>query len=353
MTTARRDIVYADRDGVYHCMSRCVRRAFLCGEDSYTGKNYDHRREWVDTRLKFLSTVFMVECLAYAVMSNHFHALYLTRFEALSALSAEEVAERWLRLYPKRSRRTDSYGQPVEVAPEHIRELAGDHKRIEVLRERLGSISWFMKSISEDIALRANTEDECTGRFWEGRFKCSRLDTEAAVLTCSIYVDLNPIRAELAKTPEESIFTSAFERIAALKARDALEKHKQSGGELSAEDVAELERKAAQDSWLGSIGTATSVLSISLGDYLQLLDWTGREMQKDKRGCIPQHLDPIFTRLGINGEHWIDGARDFGKCFRRHAGDSETMAEAARRIGQAWFHGIGYARLLFDSPVRS
>ena len=180
MTIARKDIIAKGEVASYHVLSRCVRRAFLCGEDTYTGKNYDHRKAWIMERLKFLLEFFSVELITPSIMSNHMHLELRTRPDLAKRLTPAEVEEN---------------------------------------RERLGDPSWFMRCLNEWIARKANQEDGCTGRFWEGRFKCKRLYDDAAVLACMAYIDLNPVRAQVAQTPEESLYTGARERIVARQAK--------------------------------------------------------------------------------------------------------------------------------------
>lgn len=92
-----------------------MRRAFLSGQDNYSGQDYEHRRLWIISRIAFLSKA-------------------------------------------------------------------------------------------------ANREDNCTGSLWQGRFHSQALLDEKALIACMAYVDLNPIRAKMAKTPEESDFTSIQQR---------------------------------------------------------------------------------------------------------------------------------------------
>jgi hypothetical protein len=191
-------------------MSRWVRRSFLCGEDAATGRSYEHRKQWVEDRLLELAEVFAVGIYAYAVMSNHLHVVVYIDPSATLAWSPDEVAQRWVKLTPVRVA-----GKVDEAACEaRATALAGNAERIAVLRERLGSLSWFMRFLNEPIARRANREDGCTGHFWEARFKCQALLDDAAVLACMAYVDLNPIRAGLATDLPGSPHTSAQRRLA-------------------------------------------------------------------------------------------------------------------------------------------
>jgi REP element-mobilizing transposase RayT len=207
---ARSHIVPPDEVGVYHCIARCVRRAFLCGVDPLTKHDYDHRKEWIRERLEQLAPVFAIDICGYAVMSNHLHVILRSRPDLVRDWSDDEVAFRWTRLCPPRDPAT---GDKTEPSACDLNIIVSDPARLAVIRQRLSSLSWFMGRLSEPIARRANREDECKGRFWEGRFKSLALLDEGAILACSIYVDLNPIRAGVAETPDQSQYTSAYDRI--------------------------------------------------------------------------------------------------------------------------------------------
>ena len=188
----------------------------MCGDDPLSGKNYDHRKEWIRRRLEFLAANFAVDILGYAALSNHMHVVLRNRPDLAAQWSDEEVARRWWNLFPARK---DEEGRPARPEPHELAMLQADEDALAEKRRRLSSISWLMRCLAEPIARRANRQDRCTGRFWDGRYKCQRLLDEAALLACSVYVDLNPIRAGAAATPETSRFTSAYDRIHAKQAR--------------------------------------------------------------------------------------------------------------------------------------
>jgi len=273
MPIARKNIVDKTSSGFYHCTTRCVRRAFLCGEDPYTGENFDHRREWIQARLLNLGKIFSADLYAFAVMHNHYHAVLFMDRERAQAWSADEVAKRWLTLCPPRMAINEFPDAPEQAGcfSGFVDELSCDKQRIELYRERLCDLSWLMRFLNEFIARKANKEDEVKGRFWEGRFKTQALLDEGAVLACMAYVDLNPIRAGIAETPENSEFTSIKERISS---GSIVERHllpiTQNNGE---------KRSPQTD----------NISSISLKDYLNLVDWTGRQIRHGKTGQIPAH----------------------------------------------------------------
>ena len=296
----------------------------------------------------------MIEIIAYSVMSNHLHIVLRTRPDFLDDLSAEEVAMRWLAIFP---RVRDENGAPVTMDKIGIRHITADALRLEEIRDRLQSISWFMRCLNENIARRANKEDNCKGRFWEGRFKCQALLDEAALLTCMAYVDLNPIRAGMAETPEESDFTSIQERIDHLNAQQTFEikddlLNNDSESEMQ-ESLHLNKENPATVLWLHPFKSETpngpaSIISLTLEEYLDLVDWTGRQIVEGKRGAIPDHLAPILARLNISTDRWIDTVQGYGGLFYRVVSQLENILAAARRAGQLWLKGKKSSRLAFN-----
>ncbi|MYK48152.1 MAG: hypothetical protein F4029_18210 [Gammaproteobacteria bacterium] len=209
MATPRHLLVDPENECDYHLVSRCVRPAFLCGVDDHDGRDYSHRRGWLVERMRQLSPCFAVDIYAYTVLSNHFHLVMRHDPLAHRAWSDEEVAWRCFDAFPPSER-----GAAVEeLKPERRELMLGDPKRVARARCTLGSMSHFMKHLKQPVARRANLEDDRTGHFFEQRFYSGALLTEEALVAAMAYVDLNPVRAELAQRIEEIRDTSICDRL--------------------------------------------------------------------------------------------------------------------------------------------
>lgn len=207
--TPRAEQFNASEIGIVHLVQRCVRRTYLAGFDQATGIDYSHRREWIRARMERLASVFAMDLLSYAILSNHLHIVARNRPDIVAEWSDQAVALRWLRIFP--GQRIDEHlADPTTNA---VDTLANNPERIQLIRLRLSDPSWFMKALCEPIARLANFQDKVTGHFWEGRFKAQAITDEAGLLACSMYVDLNPIRAAMASTPEESIHKTDVVRL--------------------------------------------------------------------------------------------------------------------------------------------
>ncbi|MET0007260.1 MAG: hypothetical protein ABW109_05305, partial [Candidatus Thiodiazotropha sp. 6PLUC4] len=152
MTRARQTLVSLEATSFYHCISRCVRRAWLCGDDPYTGESFEHRRKWVLDRLRQLSEIFAIDICAYAILSNHYHVVLHVYSEKAKAWSEREVILQWTQLY-KGHLLADRYlsGNAMTTA-----ERAALSELIEEWRLRLYDISWFMRCLNEHLAHKAN-----------------------------------------------------------------------------------------------------------------------------------------------------------------------------------------------------
>ena len=210
MATPRHRLIDPQQPLFYHLVSRCVRKSWLCGWDKTTRRDYSHRKNWLIRRLEQLSIAFPVEVHAYAIMSNHFHLVVYYDPLACSKWADEDVVRRWLCACPPRSKdgTTD-----VELLTLLAEQLLQQPEKISAIRRRLGSLSTFMQLLKQPIARKANLEDGCKGHFFEQRFYSGALLDEAAVQAAMAYVDLNPIRAKIAKTLAECKHTSLAHRL--------------------------------------------------------------------------------------------------------------------------------------------
>ena len=312
-------------------MGQALRRAFLCGEDSVSGNSFEHRRQWIEDKLHELAQVFALDLCAYAVMSNHYHVVLYVDKEEAEGWSFAEVIDRWHRLFTgnvfsQRHLRGDVLGKA---------ELKVLDEKVVAWRKRLMDISWFMRVLNESIARQANAEDNCTGRFWERRFKSQALLDEAALIACSAYVDLNPIRAQIARTPEASEHTSIKQRI-----------------EKSASATTPNHPYQQPKTLLPFAGNPRAEmpkgLPFRLTDYLELVDWTGRIIREDKRGAIDGNLPPILERLNIEPQHWIYLTQNFESRFKVFVGAAYKLKQVCEDLGYLRTPGIRSCETYFS-----
>jgi putative transposase len=350
MGWARSKYVKEGQAGVFHCFSRCVRRAFLYGYDPVTHRDFSHRKEWIVDRLRHLASVFAIEVCAYAVLANHYHTILRLRPDIVAAWSDREVATRWLILFPGHRTKDGTAASPTE---QEIWALMQCPERIALLRKRLCSLSWFMGRLNEFIARAANKEDQVKGRFWESRFKCQELLDDAATAACMVYVDLNVIRAGLAETPEQSDFTSIQERIYSWhrdRQMDTIAITQSEGIYSSDPEFQFAPDHSLSADWLCPISSDSKrrgILQMTTAEYLDLVDRSGRLMRAGKSGSIDADLMPILLRIGAKPDAWLETISHFGSRFRLAAGLLSSLRRFADKLGLHWTTGLRAARNAF------
>ncbi|PHS14047.1 MAG: transposase [Kangiella sp.] len=348
MTIARKQLIDLSHTPYYHCINRCVRRAWLCGDDPLTGKNYDGRKQSIVNRMKFLTTVFGIELCAYVVMSNHYHVVLHVNAELIDNLTEKEVAKRWVQVYK------NAIGiRYIEGAKLDIKEQEAMNTYLPIWRERLKDISWYMRALNEGIARKANKEDDCKGHFWEGRFKSQALTDEAALLACMAYVDLNPIRAKIAKTPEDSNHTSIQEHIIAHQQQNNIKLSKKLKNVLK-DNPQNIDNSPKYLKTFSQQNVKNDqALPIERESYLELVDYTGKAIRSGKRGAIPENLKPILIRLSINPAHWVSTVSTYKQAFGKVVGSIAKLDDWRNTQNQKdetntkWLKGNKAARDLY------
>lgn len=331
MTQPRSRLVSLETTPYYHCIARCVRRSFLCGEDTYTGKDFSHRRGWILDRIKLLSTVFTMDICAYAIMSNHYHLVLRVNKKRSEQLTDSEVIERWCKLFKgpvlvQRYRNREEMTQAERDAVSAI---------VSVWRQRLSDLSWFMKCLNENIARMANEEDGCKGRFWESRFKSQALLDEVALIACMSYVDLNPIRAGIADDLQGSEFTSIQERIEQF-AHKTNEDRKLS--EEASKELVPFQAPGIME--INSAEEPQESIPFPFKEYLQLVEWMGGAQRQDKLGFIASSVPPILITMGLDPEIWLDQVSSLGRRYFHVVGSPQRIEALSETVDFAWFKGI-------------
>jgi REP element-mobilizing transposase RayT len=368
----RKLVVAPEKVAAYHCVKRCVRGALLCGRDPVTGRSLEHRRKWIRGRMESLAGECGVDVLCFAIMGNHLHVVIRTRPDVVAGWCDDEVVRRWWAILPARRGPDGSAARPTA---EDLKPMSTP-ARVKLIRRRLSDVSWFLRLLSEPIARWANKEDGCTGRFWEGRFKCQPLLDAAALVACCSYVDLNPVRAGIAKSPEASEFTSIHERIHAAERRLevaavaplAAPAPRSGRTEQAAPRTA---TRMPRDGWLSPIplegpgsgkdavrrssrpsrrASDDGFLPMNQAEYIRLIGWTARQLRREAPQLPPADLQKVFDRLPLPPATWLETVRDFGRLFGRFAGGPESLAAEAKRRGQNWLGGIAVSRRLFGTP---
>ncbi len=339
MTMARAHLVDPTVTRWYHCVTRCVRRAFLLGE------GLDDRKLWIERRLKELADIFSIAVGGFSVMDNHLHVLVRLDPDVAKGWSDEEVVRRWGALFPPR----DKSRQPLPVSESWVQWRLKDEPWVAMARTRLQSLSWFMKCLKEPLSRMANRQDKARGAFFEGRFKSvAILDDESLLATCA-YIDLNPVAAGIAAVPEASPHTSVNTRVEEVKAQGR-------AGDLKAAEQGSVAGSNAsagleESIWLCPIEDRHKLDSsregmlegFSLGSYLILLDYTGR-LFRDGKAAISAELTGILERLGSSAESWrgrlekLKSGRLLGRFF---AASRERLRHVAARLGVHHLANLG------------
>lgn len=317
MTIPRKQQICLETTRYYHCTVRCVRRGFLCGVDRITNTDYDHRRVWLEERLQHVASVYCIKLCSYAVMDNHYHTVvYIDKEQALN-LSDDEVIQRWNILHhlPALVKKNLDGATLTEA------ELASVKRTVEVWRNRLFGLDWFMKEVNLYMAKRANGEDQCTGHFWESRFKSQALLDEKGLLSAMVYDELNPVRSRSAKTPEQSRHISLKERIKELQNKG--------------------QRLPCMHPFIDSLGNQDIAhVPYNLLDYIELVDWTGRELRANKRGHIDEQLPPILERIGMTRQDWLEITTQLERPRSIMIGTKQMIKFIARRRGYTRVSGF-------------
>ncbi len=348
---SRAEVIDPNEINVVHVIHRTVRRCFLLGYDRESGKNFDHRKDWIENLLARFAAQFGIDLLCYSILSNHYHLILRTRPDVVATWNDTEVARRWLTICPPRK----VNGQPAAPTEAELNSIRCCPTKLTEIRQRLSSVSWWMRLLGQRTAQQANREEGEAGRFWQDRYRAIRLIDEESLVACAAYVDLNPIRAAVAETLETSNHSSVQRRIVALQ-------------QVSNENASSTQPR--RDAFLanlfldetdGAAGSITSAsglrcsdkgfLPLRINSYLELLDWTARRIAAGKQGTTPAEMPPILQRLGLEASNWHELVCSFEQNFIHVAGRCDRVTVMRSHQTHRRFRLRPAARMLLPGRV--
>jgi len=287
MTYRRSKYLNLETTKYYHCITRCVRRSFLCGYDEVTQKDYNYRKEIIKNFLQILTKAYFIEICSYAIMCNHIHLVLYVNDTNVQSVKDDEILNRWSLIYPS-SASEIKYSILNNDPEDDIK------SKIERCRNKLCCISSFMEKFNLTLSKQFNKEDNCKGRFWEGNFYLQPIYDMQALINTMIYVDLNPIRAKMVCYPEEHDCCSISERFNKVKIQ--LKRLNISTIKIT-EDLINSFFQLEYLLILGDINIFDEKHHVSLYDYFKLVDMYAKINLTKKS---PSHNKPyidIFSRL--------------------------------------------------------
>ncbi len=334
----RSEILRPGEQAIAHVMNRCVRKCFLMANG--------YRRREFELELEKAAGGFAIDLLSYAIMDNHFHLILRSRPDVVKEWTDLQVVKQWHKLCPIFK---DENGVPMDDPNDDVvQPMTQDTAQVETWRERLSDISWLMKLVSERIAKFCNIEDNITGHFWEGRFKCVLLLDERALIACSAYVDLNRIEAELAASLEESDYTSIQRRIIAAAIRTSMQKMMAkrftdptsiaSDDHLSPVEIDEKNDPIGPHlSQNGARCSDKGFLPMTQDKYIELLEWSADQIRHRHQGRAFDDSPPILEAMKIEPDVWCKLVTRFPDLFYCVAGSPESI-DAHRSFSGKSFH---------------
>lgn len=307
MVHPRRSLLKLRDTPYYHVTVRCVRRAWLAGTDAHTGKDYSHRKAWFLARAAHLSAAFCIDMCAYAIMHNYYEAVLHVDRARCAELTPTEIVQRWSSLF-RPPALIDRWRQGTLAAAE----LAGAERLIGQWRTQLCDLSWFMRCLNQHLARRANLEDDCTGIFWETRFKSRAFSDSASLLAAMAYVDLSPVRLGTSMPAAALGSTSLHARI-----------------EQSFRAPATTRDSQQADQGVPLVPCGTARVPFAFRDYLELLDWTGRTLRTATLGPTEPRTPHLLQSLELDADAWLLAMQPTSGTPGR-----ATSLERLRRRGQ-------------------